>query len=618
MNKALKTIFLILLALFNIPFNGYSFINKDIHLLTMQDGLSDNHVLSIFKDSEGFMWFGTNNGLNRYDGSIIDNFALDLSTNMIVSQVENLSEQCLGLIINGTLYGFNRQTEEFIPISIDKKQIELNQFKCDGNGVLYTINHNQLSIYKIIEERIDSKAIGYNIECIQTQDIYNEKYSIIKFNFSETKNELLFISNDFELVIFNIETKNIDRRVLLNRANKQYNINAIMDFADIIWISTVADGIITYDRKTHLTNDITYNDDDRKSKLSHTDLYILNPLDNGNILAITCNGYTILKPQQEDYSNLKAEIHNNTSFTNRNFVTRMICSYYDSQNIIWIGTAGGGVIYSDLQQTYYNQYHQNRHNEICSIISDEDGYIWLSTFHKGIMRSEKPFNAIETPSFKSVKYKLHSDKETFLCSDKDNNGNLWFGNRNGDIVQYNKEMGFKTHKLIVDTLTNQSAIWSIKIDSKNNFWIGTENGLLSYIPELNKCIKVELDITSIKGSELIINAIEETKDGKLWVGTYLNGVRQLENGRLKSKQYGESMNLQNSTVRSLLAASDGNLYIGFTTGFGVLNSENEVLTDFLTTANGLCSNNIGCLVEDDKGQIWLGNNSGISDRKSVV
>ena len=612
MNKALKTIFLILLALFSIPFNGYSFINKDIHLLTMQDGLSDNHVLSIFKDSEGFMWFGTNNGLNRYDGSIIDNFALDLSTNMIVSQVENLSEQCLGLIINGTLYGFNRQTEEFIPISIDKKQIELNQFKCDGNGVLYTINHNQLSIYKIIEERIDNKAIGYNIECIQTQDIYNEKYSIIKFNFSETKNELLFINNDFELAIYNIEMKSIAQRVPLNRANKQHNINAIIDFANTIWISTVADGIITYDRKKHLANDITYNDDDKKSKLSHTDVYNLTPLDNGNLLAVTWNGYTILKPQEKDYKNLKAEIHDNTSFTNRNLVTRMICSYYDSQNIIWIGTAGGGIIYSDLRQEYYNQYHQNRHNEICSIISDEDGYIWLSTFHKGIMRSQQPFNTNETPSFKSVEYKSHSDKETFFCSDKDNNGDLWFGNRNGELVQYNKKIGFKTHTLIVDSLVNKSAIWSIKIDSKNNFWVGTENGLLSYIPELNKCVRVPLDTASIKGSELIIRAIEETKDGKLWIGTYFNGVRQLIDGELSPKQYGITKNLQNSSVRSLLAASDGNLYIGFGTGFAILESNTEEITDFLTTANGLCNNYIGCIVEDDKGQIWIGSNSAIS------
>ena len=141
-----------------------------------------------------------------------------------------------------------------------------------------------------------------------------------------------------------------------------------------------------------MSNEINYNDDARKSKLSHTDVFNITPLENGSLLAVTWNGYTILNPVEGDYNNLKADIHDNTSFTNRNLVTRMICSYYDSQNIIWIGTAGGGIIYADLRKDYYNQYHQNRHNEICSIVSDNDGYIWLSTFHKGIMKSTHPFN----------------------------------------------------------------------------------------------------------------------------------------------------------------------------------------------------------------------------------
>ena len=89
-------------------------------------------------------------------------------------------------------------------------------------------------------------------------------------------------------------------------------------------------------------------------------------------------------------------------------------------------------------------------------------------------------------------------------------------------------------------------------------------------------------------------------------------MRQLIDGELSPKQYGITKNLQNSSVRSLLAASDGNLYIGFGTGFAILESNTEEITDFLTTANGLCNNYIGCIVEDDKGQIWIGSNSAIS------
>ena len=273
MSKHIITVIFVLFSLLNIPLKGYTFSNKDIHLLTMQDGLSDNHVLSIFKDLDGFMWFGTNNGLNRFDGSSIDVFSMDLNTNMIVSQIANISEHYLGLIINGKLYGFNRQTEEFIHIKVNGESIELNQFICDENGTIYIINDNYLDIYEFHEEI--SKEIGSNhsIKHQQTKkNIYNKGNYISKINLSEDKKELLFISDDCELAIYNIKENKIDQRVQLHRANNQYNINAIIDYVGIIWISTVADGIITYDRNTHSINSLTYIEDKGKIKLSHTDV----------------------------------------------------------------------------------------------------------------------------------------------------------------------------------------------------------------------------------------------------------------------------------------------------------------------------------------------------------
>lgn len=60
----------------------------------------------------------------------------------------------------------------------------------------------------------------------------------------------------------------------------------------------------------------------------------------------------------------------------------MISGYYDEEGLLWIGTEGGGVLFSDLRQLFYHQYAQTRSNEICGIQMDEDGYVWLATFHK--------------------------------------------------------------------------------------------------------------------------------------------------------------------------------------------------------------------------------------------
>ena len=112
----MKRLNLFLSILFCIyPFiPGYGFFDKNVHLLTMQDGLADNTISSIYKDKDGFMWFGTNNGLSRYDGKSIRNFSFS-QTYMNVTEIFEISEGYLGVIAGGALYCFRKRTESFVP-----------------------------------------------------------------------------------------------------------------------------------------------------------------------------------------------------------------------------------------------------------------------------------------------------------------------------------------------------------------------------------------------------------------------------------------------------------------------------------------------------------------------
>lgn len=94
--------------------------------------------------------------------------------------------------------------------------------------------------------------------------------------------------------------------------------------------------------------------------------------------------------------------NNTTSYIFRDIETRMITAYYDPQGILWIGTDGGGAIWSDLREQFYKRYYQDRHNEICSIVGDDEGYVWLTTFHRSILRSRTPYHADEELDFISV------------------------------------------------------------------------------------------------------------------------------------------------------------------------------------------------------------------------
>ena len=91
-------LFLLVLFICNCPVvSGYAFFDRDIRLLTMQDGLADNTITSIYKDRDGFMWFGTNNGLSRYDGKLIKNFSSSPAY-MYVSEIVEMSDRYLGVI----------------------------------------------------------------------------------------------------------------------------------------------------------------------------------------------------------------------------------------------------------------------------------------------------------------------------------------------------------------------------------------------------------------------------------------------------------------------------------------------------------------------------------------
>ena len=136
----------------------------------------------------------------------------------------------------------------------------------------------------------------------------------------------------------------------------------------------------------------------------------------------------------------------------------MISGYYDEEGLLWIGTEGGGVLFSDLRQLFYHQYAQTRSNEICGIQMDEDGYVWLATFHKGVLRSTQPFDVSHSLSFESFDTGIPGLK-TVLCSSPDKNGGFWFGTQDGRVLRYGKDR--KWDDMRIGTLGQPSpVVWT--------------------------------------------------------------------------------------------------------------------------------------------------------------
>lgn len=614
---------LIILIISSCPFNlTYAFFDKDIRLLTMQDGLADNTITYIYKDGDGFMWFGTNNGLSRYDGKTVKNFK-PTEAYISISGIVKLSDDYLGILSEGALYFFNRKLEAFVASISDSNtnRLAINRILPVDNSTFWGISGGKLSLYNW-EALHNQKGYvtGARMRILESYELLsdkNENLSRLCYD-GENNNKIWLITDEGNLLLFHPNTsRRIDKKNLF-QDTYPLQITSIMSRDDIVWISTISKGIIRYHAKTGHIDRISYGGAGKENLLSHTDVYQTIYIGNNHYLAVTWSGYTLLMLDEEHPEELTSEIYNYTyTQIHRNLETRMISAYYDPTGLLWVGTNGGGVMYSDLKSQFYNRYYQERHNEICGIVMDDNRYIWLATFHKGIMKSDVPYVPDKKLEFTKVDTGNGRQEETMLCSLKDGQGNLWFGSMDGTLTFYDSKLHrFSIRSLSVNGVANRSPVWALYMDRKNRCWIGTEQGLLLYDYKKDVCTPVLVEQLLKDTKRPFIREITETKDGTIWLGTSNLGVCRLvesDSGDISVRNgYEREANVEHHSVRSLLASSDGNLYVGYINGFAILSPLLDAVREFYTTDNGLCSNFIGCIAEDEKGHIWLGSNSGIS------
>lgn len=598
--------------------SAYAFFDKDVRLLTMQDGLVDNTVSCIYKDVDGFMWFGTNNGLSRYDGKTIKNFS-PLEISISVEEIVELSKDYLGIVAESRLYCFNRKQECFIPAIWEQKirKVSVLRLLPMDDTSFWAISGDKLQLYQWKKQVFQSDHSGsLHIKLKKEFKLLFEKGESFSAICPDGRG-LCLATNSGYLLFFHPDNPQSCKKVVLE-VEKPVGITSILCKDEIVWISTISHGIIRYHKQNHQVDRLSYDGTAKENQLSHTDVYQIVPIDDNRYLAVTWSGYTLLMPDKEYPQKLTTEIYNNTvSQVQQNLETRMIAAYYDPNGVLWIGTNGGGVMYSDLRAQFYNRYYQDRHNEICSMLMDDKRYIWLATFHKGIMRSDMPYVQGKRLSFSELDIKEGKQEETILCALKDSTGgNLWFGNKNGMLTVYNIKSGkFHTQSLLIDGMANKSPVWALYMDRRRRLWIGTEQGVLLYEQHTGTCVRLSIE-RCLNVQALWVRAIAQTEDGAIWLGTSQQGVCKITESAsgdiVARKGYEHDIELDSRSVRSLLASSDGNLYIGYTDGFALLSPSLDAISEFYTTGNGLCSNFIGCIVEDGKGHIWLGSNSGVS------
>lgn len=611
-NRTISTAFIILCNIvFLFPLYASSFYDE-FHQLSMKDGLADNIITSIYQDRAGFMWFGSNDGLSKYDGVQVRNFNLK-NDRLKVYSMKETTDNKLWIIANSNLCCFDREKEIFISTGFkdSDKKILASRVQIINDSLFWVINRNHLLQIKrkdITDKFGNLMKVEFNVEKMFS-NLIDKQTNFLEFCFS-ADHRYLYLATDDDSRILIFDT--LSNSLILNKKISHLKgtfITSILADNEYIWISSVVGGVVRFHIPTQHTEQFLYHSDPKFSMLSHTDAYDIIAVGN-SYLAVTWNGYTLFTPDENDSSKIVAKVYDNMSFMQyRNLETRMISSFYNSSGVLWIGTRGGGVFSLNLRQKFYRRYNFDSHNAIDGQVSDRDGRVWLATFHKGIMCSDEPFTKTGQIRFSTVK-----KGAPVLCTIKDSKDNLWFGNSQGELLFYEWiSQSFSTYPLVVSGKRVNTNIRTLFIDRYNRFWIGTDLGLFLFNRRTYECKIVPLDV-SLK-EEPAVNSISQDTKNRIWLGTN-QGVFRLEgygNQPLRvTKGYEERGLISSRVVNCLLAASDGVIYIGYTDGFGVILLGDEKISYFYTTKSGLCNDNISCIIEDLEKCIWLGNLSGIS------
>ena len=605
--------------------------NVKFEHLQIADGLSQSNVTSILQDSRGFMWFGTKDGLNKYDGY---KFTVYRNNPKIRNSISNNSITNIIEGQNGDLWistwggGINRFIRE--------------------KGIFVTYMHDEKNANSISENNIQSLQtdkngnlwIGTNAAGL---DMFDErKGAFIHHRFN--KNDKNTISDDFIKIIYKDRDKNLwigtvyGGLNLLNTDNNTFtgfahdnknksslsgnNVNSILeDSKHQMWISTTNGGVDLFDRKTNTFRNFK-NDYPNVNNISRFQVFIIREDKDKNIWIGTDNGgLFVLNTATGSVNTYVYDEIDNSSLSNNS----VFCIYEDNKDNMWLGTFSGGVniVKSDNRFTHFKHTSSKNSlsdNKLLCIYEDSKKNIWLGTDGGGLNLFDRV-----TGSFTHYKH-IQGNKNSIcgnyvlsVCEDMDHN--LWIGTWGDGLTIFNKDKNtyrhFKNDPSNPKSLSSNN-VWTIYKDRENKMWVGTYNGGLGqYIPESRSFKNYRYDKNKTSGginSDMLFSIFDDNRN-HLWIGTDAKGMNIFDKKTGKFRPFisaGNSKNtLTNSSVNHIWEDSEGLLWIPTTEGLAAVNPVTNVERNY-TIEDGLPGNNIYGVLGDDKGNLWITTNKGLS------
>lgn len=597
MKYSISTLFLFFVYL--SPVQGYFFRNYQV-----EDGLSHNCVWTVMQDDRGIMWFGTIDGLNRFDGKSIKIYRKRQGDTLSIGNnfIHYLKEDSRGRFFVGTkqgLYLFNIETETFSHVSLNGKKwgeddTSINYMMEDPDGNLWIACYGQ-GLY------------------ILNPDLTVKKYYCSDQKESLPSNNLWTMVQDYNGVIW-IGTEgmglvrfdpNEERFTVISQDENPeladptiYSLYCDMD--NNIWIGTSVSGLYRYSQRTGKMAE--YMNQSGKKILNIKSII---EMSDHELIMGSDKGLVRFDKNNETYYLMNDE----ASFDN--ITDKSIFSIVkDKENNFWIATYFGGVNYFSPEInkfSYYSGFYRlsSGRSIISSFAEDEYGRIWIGTNNKGLSL----FNP-KTSMFEQIEQKLgyHDIQKMMLDYDE-----LWIslygqGVSVLDIKNNSIKGSYTCLPQKENTLVN-NIVNTIFKTSKGVIILGSSEGA-NYIDPADKKVREYKRLSGIP-----IKDITEDYNGAIWFAAHMHGLLRLSaDGTWDSFAHrpGDSTSLVGNNVNCVFQDARYRIWVG-TEGEGLtlFNPKENRFEYILNEKNGLPSNIVYSIVEDADGNIWASTGGGL-------
>ncbi len=613
-------------------FINFSTFGQEVKLFKnfgIDNPMSYNFVRTIAQDEDGFIWFGSSEGLDRFDGHQTLSFQHDSSqpnslSSSVISRILIDKQQRLWVgTFGGGLNLYREKSQDFLHFTTKTKNSVLtndsvNALFEDSEGKLWIATENGLNVLSSHEDKWSTQHISQELGNPNSLT-HNAVLSII-----ETRDKEIWVgTNGGGISVFDLQG-NFIKSIKYGDQNSATYVNKFVSslYLDIngdIWIGTVDNGLLKYIPSTKKF--IHYQDNvNDQSTISSNAISNIYQDSEQNIWIATDNGLSIYNYKTNNFSRYNYSPNNPYSISN-DFV---LTFFEDNHKMMWVGTFSG-VNRWDPNMATFRQYNTQtnpvlKNHNITSFAQFDKDNLYFSTYSAGIYRLSQYDNSISTVDFNAFfsEYRIMT-----LFAD----GNtLWVGTRASGLYSIdlatNKVIAYK-HNAENNNSISANSITDIIKDMDGNIWVSTFHqgiNLFNKDGTFKRFIKNKLDIEKGPGSNHIVQLLEDDQ-GFIWLATFGGGISRFDAKSETFTHFRYEENNPNSISDDfswiMLLDNNKNLWFGTqSSGLSILSRENRHSNNFsfthFDTKDGMKSLTIYAITQDVYDDIWFSTNKGVS------